>query len=67
MKLKELIQELKKLEEVHGDLDIVTEGCDCDGDVGEVTLIENRGVYNHMSGRTELGPCAHYVYLARTR
>jgi hypothetical protein len=36
MRVKELIAELQKFD---GDLEVITEGCDCDGDVGSVQLI----------------------------
>lgn len=57
MKLKELIEKLIAAELRFGDVDVDTEGCDCDGDVGYVVadkdgvhLVRSDGWYaRHLS------------------
>jgi hypothetical protein len=38
MTARELIAALEKLTEEQKDWEVATEGCDCDGDVGEVSV-----------------------------
>ena len=57
MNVKELIRQLKKFD---GDLEILTQGCDCDGDVGKVEYLE----YNERLDGT--GEQRKYVYLRRS-
>lgn len=40
--LRELYEMLGAVVEKHGDLPVVSEGCDCDGDVGDVVLEDGR-------------------------
>lgn len=42
MNVQQLIDELLKIpESQRTELEVTTEGCDCDGDVGKVTLLED--------------------------
>lgn len=36
MKISELVEELEKKKAEHGDVEVRTEGCDCDGPAGGV-------------------------------
>jgi len=38
MKSSELRAKLEALEREHGDMEVITEGCDCDGDSNDVVL-----------------------------
>lgn len=53
MKITELIEALYEFALEHGDLEVFTEGCDCDGDIGSVALESN-------------GPDKKWAILART-
>ena len=50
MTARELVAELLKVIDIAGpDLEVVTEGCDCNGDVASVSIYENN-VYLERSG-----------------
>ena len=43
MTVRELIRTLQNLAEADKDLEVVTEGCDCSGDVAKVEVIREEG------------------------
>jgi hypothetical protein len=61
MKASEVIRGLQEKMEVHGDLEVVTEGCDCTGDVEDIGVEPIEGtahfiLYREKADGVELPP-----------
>ena len=59
MKSSELRRRLKELELLHGDQEVITEGCDCVGDSGNV-VYDDEGVF-YILRKTEAQELNTYI------
>ena len=69
MRVIELIHKLEEMLSDHGDLEVFTEGCDCDGDIGLVSFTKENTYKNRASGKNipkEITTPA-FIYLERSR